>query len=842
MGSSTAPPVLDGALPLPPSLDMTINGTMDPDLLHLIAAAKRSLLALQICLLVQYGITFLLSVALICYMRYNRHVAFRGDVHAARKIILPAFEPLLWILCFVTGFYTAFFTTALRLRLFEDRLPKITTEIAYSGRVFVFLLVIVYMFQPSVSMPALRRSVLTTLAMACYTIPVSWFIFQHWSQTAASFWILRVLRGAMVVFFVYVYCRPPCRASKRTLREYCVFAFVFQLLMFLSNAMFVKRKYSAGYVFTYANLLWASLCPIFIWRVLKADTEHWRGISQRACALQSQLLRQRKGGTAFLHERISSQGLHVLIEMHRKFIIDFAYLELKQRIGVGASALVFNGILHSNIPVAVKMYTPADFTDDTVAIFSNEAALCGALHHPNIVTFYGMCISPPTICLVSELCQGSLEDITCAMARRMQSPERQEFLINLAYMLDCARAVAYLHSFSPAFVHRDIKPSNFLIDADNNVKLTDFGESRSLPRSTLQPTTPSSTPEQSHQPSYSEKSRWAVRDRTVRTANTEALKVAETADGIALLPNEMTVRGTVDYMAPELITGKAGVASYGEAADVFALAMTMWDILNPGVEKYPMLRNNHLLVFDWVMDGGRPALDPRFHPGVRQVIESAWHTDAMQRPSAQAIVEALEDLQEEAMSAFALDLWEELGREATLKNTAVMDKCFSGEFAVQRMEELGYVRDHGEATRVGNAMMDAGVLHHIKHARGFERHKQAIYYFDEECIYLYQPMHALDGDVLVDGPRLSMLQVLGGGKNDLLGSLPKSCTCRKLGQRLNKSTAARRKTKYRFKPTQPTVPEESHQHVLTIKLLHSDEAEHDNSNIGSTLPRTRMTE
>ncbi|KAJ0389356.1 hypothetical protein ATCC90586_010964 [Pythium insidiosum] len=140
-----------------------------------------------------------------------------------------------------------------------------------------------------------------------------------------------------------------------------------------------------GFVMIYVTSIWAALGPVFIWRVLIADTQHWRGMGQRAVSLQT-LFRQKHN----LSERVSSQGLHVLIEMHRKFIIDFAYLELRQRIGTGASAVVFHGLLHSKTDVAVKVYTPSEFSEDTVAAFSQEAALCGALHHPNVVKFYGM--------------------------------------------------------------------------------------------------------------------------------------------------------------------------------------------------------------------------------------------------------------------------------------------------------------------------------------------------------------------------------------------------------------------------------------------------------------------
>ncbi|KAE8968489.1 hypothetical protein PR001_g27776 [Phytophthora rubi] len=48
-------------------------------------------------------------------------------------------------------------------------------------------------------------------------------------------------------------------------------------------------------------------------------------------------------------------------------------------------------------------------------------------------------------------------------------------------MIDATRAVVCMHSFTPAFLHRDLKPSNFLADAYSTCKLTDFGESRSVP-------------------------------------------------------------------------------------------------------------------------------------------------------------------------------------------------------------------------------------------------------------------------------------------------------------------------------------------------------------------------
>lgn len=204
----------------------------------------------------------------------------------------------------------------------------------------------------------------------------------------------------------------------------------------------------------------------------------------------------------------------------------------------------------------------------------------------------------------------------------------------------------------------------------------------------------------------------------------------------------MTVKGTVDYMAPEIIQGRAGQATYGEAADVYSLGITMWDILNPGREKFPTSKNNHFLVFENVTAGERPELDPRMHPGLRSVIESSWNGDARLRPSAQHIVTALESIQEELFAAFAMELSDELedALVSTRKQTASLtDQSFTGLQAIDLMEQSQYVSTTSEATRLGNALMDAGLMHHLKHARPFEA-SDALFYFDESNINLCKPL------------------------------------------------------------------------------------------------------
>ncbi|KAG6612553.1 TKL/DRK protein kinase [Phytophthora cinnamomi] len=741
------------------------------------------LVVLMVVLLVSYGSMCALSGALIVYMRHNRHVALKGDTEASRKTLLPAFEPLLWILCVATGLYALYFMIALIAKNYAASTEIVAAEALSAGRHFVLELALIFMLQKSVSLPALVRSIVITGFLACYTLPFVWYSTVNGDDenSSANYWIVAIARLLLFLLYIYVAVRPPARASKRTLREFCAFAMVYQILEFAYHAAFNQNNVHLGFALIYAHVLWGSLCPFFVWRLLKADTEHWRGLGQRAVGLQALF---RKGN---IHERVSSQGLHVLIEMHRKYIIDFSVLAIKQRIGVGSTAVVYNGLLHSKTPVAIKVYTPSSVTEDTVAEFSHEAALCGALNHPNIVKFFGMCVSPPTICLVSELCVGSLDVVVLALARRQLQPRRQQFLLNLGYMIDAARAVAYLHSFSPAFVHRDIKPSNFLVDVEGNVKLTDFGESRSLPKANITwevsslndaknagmvpssvtavgggiaATSSSSTIDAEHYQEYPDSTSTTSSTQGVRaipltpphTPGTRTAPIQLSSAARKATP-EMTVKGTVDYMAPEIINGRAGVASYGESADVYSLAITMWDILNPGAEKYPGTNNNHLRVLESVIAGSRPELDSQLHAGLAELITSSWHVDARMRPSAQKIVLALERIQEEVCSVFAFELCEEIENDSTMLKsggTGNMSKSFSGEFATRKMQDIEAVASVGEGIRLGNMFMNAGFLHHLKHAQPFKS-SEDLYYFDEDNINFCQPFVVLDGPTIKSG-------------------------------------------------------------------------------------------
>ncbi|KAF0691750.1 Aste57867_17080 [Aphanomyces stellatus] len=713
--------------------------------------------SLQIVYTVSYSVMFLLSLGLVVYLRRNRATAYRGDSDAARKAILPSFEPLFWVLCISTGTYTFYFLVAASLNYTDPIALPWFTELLYQGRQFIFFLLASFLLQKSVSRPALVRSIVIALVLAGIPIALVEVMDRIEVSELTETLVTTAYRTIFVVCYIRVAIWPISRASVRTQREYCAFVLLYYAFVYVYNYFYYVNNSAMGSIFVFIAVAWASVAPLFVWRILKADTEHWRGFSERACEFQ-QLFRENQG----MQEIVSSQGLHVLLEMHRKDIIDFAHLELTAKIGLGASAHVYKGKLHSTIPVAVKVYSPTEITEATILDFSQEAALCAALKHPNIVQFFGMCICPPSICLVYELCRGSLEVA-------LQKPPRDYFeplWPKLCYMLDAARAVAHLHSFSPPFIHRDVKPANFLLDAANVVKLTDFGESRSM-----------------------------------------AVKVADVGNGDE---HRMTMRGTVDYMAPEIIDGKQGQAAYTEKADIFSLAITLWDILHPGREKYPSSNRNHLNIFQTVLDGQRPPIDPEVPQTLHDLLENAWSVDAQYRPSAKMVVSTLEQLQEDLCGQIAHLLSNSVAMAPQPKKAKPATAAFTGEELVRCLLEHEYAFEMEEALRMGNALMDAGCLHHSKHSHPFDATPVSTFYFDTQQLDLNTPlvdkMNGHDGSIMGDSTAYATTSWLG----DVAGL----CACRKLGQGHVKPKMPRKKNLFGRRKGDQDVA------MLTVNLLH----------------------
>ncbi len=108
--------------------------------------------------------------------------------------------------------------------------------------------------------------------------------------------------------------------------------------------------------------------------------------------------------------------------------------------------------------------------------FRREARAMAQLSHPNLVNVYDFSAQGDQVFLVMELITGgTLREL---LAERGPMPPHAA----AAVMRGMLTGLAVAHT--KGMVHRDIKPDNVLIDADNHVKLSDFGLVRAAAETT----------------------------------------------------------------------------------------------------------------------------------------------------------------------------------------------------------------------------------------------------------------------------------------------------------------------------------------------------------------------
>jgi Tol biopolymer transport system component len=204
--------------------------------------------------------------------------------------------------------------------------------------------------------------------------------------------------------------------------------------------------------------------------------------------------------------------------------------EIVAQLGQGGMGVVFRARdTKLDRDVAVKVL-PRNLAEDEDALgrFEREAKAVAALSHPNILAIHDFGSEEGTVYAAMELLEGE------TLRQRLQDgalPTRKAVEI----ALEIASGLAAAHE--KGIVHRDLKPENVFLLQSGQVKVLDFGLAR------VQPVV---APERSDVPT------------------------------VSLSTEPGRVMGTVGYMAPEQVRGRA----VDERADIFSFGAVLYEMLS----------------------------------------------------------------------------------------------------------------------------------------------------------------------------------------------------------------------------------------------------------------------
>ncbi|GKA14749.1 serine/threonine protein kinase, putative isoform 1, partial [Tanacetum coccineum] len=213
---------------------------------------------------------------------------------------------------------------------------------------------------------------------------------------------------------------------------------------------------------------------------------------------------------------------------------------------------------------------------EVIADFWKEALMLSSLHHPNVVSFYGIVRDGPdgSLATVTEyMVNGSLKQF---LKKKDRTIDRRKRLI---IAMDTAFGMEYLHGKN--IVHFDLKCENLLVNMRDPhrpiCKIGDLGLSK-------------------------------VKERTMVSGG---------------------VRGTLPWMAPELLSGKSHMVT--DKIDVYSFGVVMWELLT-GDEPYT---NMHCasIIGGIVNNTLRPTIPTWCDPEWKSLMESCWSGDPQERPS-----------------------------------------------------------------------------------------------------------------------------------------------------------------------------------------------------------------
>ncbi|KAG5184751.1 kinase-like domain-containing protein [Tribonema minus] len=218
------------------------------------------------------------------------------------------------------------------------------------------------------------------------------------------------------------------------------------------------------------------------------------------------------------------------------------------------------------------------------------------LRHPSVAFFYGT-TPPPDLLLMTELLWGSLYTLLHKMGPLGAGAGGLEGPIALRVVRDICRGMAYIHSRN--VLHRDISSSNVLLTG-------------------------------------------GVAELTALVASNSEEPVAKLCDFGLSRPLDAgltAAAGNLFYCAPEVYRGEQATAK----SDVYSYALVAWEAYS-GKVPFNDQKTPQLAAYSACAKGVRPPIDASIPPGIAFLMQDCWNADGQQRPTAEVVLAALDDM------------------------------------------------------------------------------------------------------------------------------------------------------------------------------------------------------
>ncbi|KAF9615180.1 hypothetical protein IFM89_022282 [Coptis chinensis] len=302
-------------------------------------------------------------------------------------------------------------------------------------------------------------------------------------------------------------------------------------------------------------------------------------------------------------------------------------LEELRELGSGTFGTVYHGKWRGTA-VAIKRINDRCFAgkpseqDRMRDDFWNEAIKLADLHHPNVVAFYGVVLDGPggSVATVTEyMVNGSLRQAIQRNDRTLD--KRKRVLI----AMDVAFGMEYLHGKN--IVHFDLKSDNLLV----NLRDPHRPICKELQLEACVP------PPFPYSLMSASKAWWRpLCPSTVSIDHPDVRQVFCFVVGDLGLSKVKCqtlisggVRGTLPWMAPELLNGSSNLVS--EKVDVFSFGIVMWELLT-GEEPYADLHYG-AIIGGIVSNTLRPPVPDSCDPDWGCLMERCWSAEPSERPS-----------------------------------------------------------------------------------------------------------------------------------------------------------------------------------------------------------------